>query len=78
MPTFQKLEPGAVVLGRGRAAVTRRQPYREALRAGKAGRIELDTGDSPTHVKRDLRDAAREEGVRVRSSWEDATQRVLI
>lgn len=78
VPRFQKLDPKTVVLGRGRAAVARRQPYREAIRAGKAGRIELDRADVPGHVKRDLRLAAQEEGVRVRSSWEDATERVLL
>lgn len=78
VPKFQKLDPTTVVLGRGRAAVARRQPYREAIRAGKAGRIELDQADVPGHVKRDLRLAAQEEGVRVRSSWEDATERVLL
>lgn len=78
MPKFQKLDPKQVILGRGRAAQQRRAPYRDALRANAAGRVELDQGDDPAQVKRDLRTAARELGLRIRSSWEDDRQRALL
>lgn len=78
MPKFQELDPKIVTLGRGRAGVVRREPYRRALRTAEAGRIELTDGDTPEQVKRDLRDAAREEGIRIRSSWEDDRRRALL
>lgn len=78
MPRFQKLDPKTVILGRGRSAVQRRAPYRDALSQSKAGRIELEAGDSPQRVKADLRLASKEAGIRVRSSWEDSGQRALL
>lgn len=77
MPQFKKLDPAQVTVGRGPARISR-EPYLKAIQAGEAGAIELDDSDRPGTVKRLLREAARELGVRVRSSWADETQRVLV
>ena len=68
MANFTKLNAKDVVLGRGRAAFVARQPYVEAIKAGQAGKIELDRGERPATVKRLLQEASKEAGVRVRSS----------
>lgn len=78
MPKFQKLDPSQVVLGRGRANAMRRRPYIDALRAAQAGRIELESSDDPAVTKRLLRQASREAGIKVRSSWEDDTRQALL
>jgi hypothetical protein len=72
------MSPKDVHVGRGRLAAERRVPYIEALRAGDAGKIELEAGDRPQVVKRVLAEAAKETGIKVRSSWEDSSQRVLL
>lgn len=77
MAKFTKMNPSEVVVGRGRAAVEARRPFVEALGLGDAGRIELDRGDKPATIKRLLQDAAKESGVRIRSSWADPRQQVL-
>lgn len=77
MPRFKKLEPSEVVVGRGPAKISR-EPYFKAIQSGEAGAIELDDGDRPGTVKRLLREAARDLGVKVRSSWADDTQNVLV
>ena len=77
MPKFAKLDPKDVAVGRGRAATEARRPYVEALRGGQAGKIELARGERASVVKRRLQEASREAGIRIRSSWEDASQRVL-
>ena len=77
MPKFTKLSPKDVQVGRARAAHEARQPYRDALTAGDAGRIELGSGDVASTVKRHLTLAAQEGGTKVRSSWEDKRQRML-
>ena len=78
MPTFTRVDPADVAIGRGLAAAEARRPYVEALRAGDAGRVELERGEKPATVKRLLQDAARGEGVRIRCSWTDGGQRVLL
>ncbi len=78
MPTFTTVDPADVAIGRGRAAAEARRPYVEALRAGDAGSVQLERGEKPATVKRLLQDAARRENVRIRSSWTDAQQRVLV
>lgn len=77
MPRFRKLDPSEVVVGRGPAKISR-EPYIKAIQTTDAGAIELDEQDRPGTVKRLLREAARDLGVRVRSSWADDTQRVLV
>ncbi len=74
MPKFTKLNPNEVVVGRGRAA---RAAYVEALRAGDARMLELQRGEKPASVKRLLREAAKEAGIRIRSSCADQRQQVL-
>ncbi len=78
MPTFTKLDPKDVHIGRGRSAYEARQPYREALAGSDAGRIELGRSETATAVKHQLRLASNEVGIRVRSSWDDKRQRVLL
>lgn len=78
MPKFTKLDPKDVQIGRGRSAHEARQPYRDALTSSDAGRIELGRGEVPSTVKRHLSDAAKDVGTKVRSSWEDQHQRVLV
>ena len=77
MLTFTKLDPKDVQIGRGRSAHEARQPYRDALTSGDAGRIELGRGDVASTVKRHLSLAAQDVGTKVRSSWEDKRQRAL-
>jgi hypothetical protein len=78
MPKFTKLDPEDVQIGGTRNAHETRQPYRDALAAGDAGRIELGGGEVASTVKRHLSLAARDVGTKVRSSWEDGRQRVLL
>lgn len=78
MPKFQALNPNDVVLGRGRANALAVRPYVDAILAGDAGRIELDDGDDGAAVKRLLRKASKQAGIKVRSSWEDNSKRVLL
>ena len=78
MPNFTKLDPKDVVLGRGRSAIEARKPYEEALRAGDAGRIDLERGEKASTVKRHLTEAAKSVGVKVRSSWSDKSQKTLL
>lgn len=77
MPRFKKLDPAEVVVGRGPAKISR-EPYLKAIQSGEAGSIELDENDRPGTVKRLLREAAKDLGIKVRSSWADDTQRVLV
>ncbi|MCY4639662.1 MAG: hypothetical protein OXC94_04910 [Chloroflexi bacterium] len=70
MPRFEKMDPKDVAVGRGRAAMAERAPYIAALRAGDAGRIELQRGEKQAVVKRRLQEASREIGIKIRSSWE--------
>ena len=78
MPKFTKMSPKDVLIGRGRIAAERRVPFIAALRAGDAGKIELEAADRSQVVKRVLAEASRETGIKVRSSWEDNGQRVLL
>ena len=78
MPKFSKLDPNHVHIGRGRAAFEARKKYVDAVKAGDAGRVDLESGDRPTTVKRLLHEAAKEAGVKVRSSWTDNAQKSLI
>ena len=77
MAKFKSLDPKAVVLGRGISAREARRPYVEALQRGDAGRVDIERGERPGSVKRRLQEAAREVGVRVRSSWADGDQQSL-
>ena len=78
MPRFQRLDPNQVVLGRGRANALKRRPYVDAIKGAQAGRIELDKEDDPAATKRLLRQASKEVGIKVRSSWEDDSKRALL
>lgn len=78
MAKFTQMDPRDVMIGRERSALEARQPYVQALQASDAGQIELGRGEVPSTVKRRLADAAKDLGVRVRSSWTDPKQRVLI
>ena len=78
MPKFATVGARDVLIGRGRMAAERRVPFIAALRAGDAGKIELEAADRPMVVKRVLAEAAKETGIKVRSSWEDKSQSVLL
>jgi hypothetical protein len=78
MARFTKLDPSAVHVGRGRAAFEARQQFVEAIRSSDTGRIDLERGDRPGAVKRLLQEAPTEAGTKVRSSWEDSTQKTLL
>ncbi len=77
MAKFTKLPPSDVVVGRGRAALEARRPFIDALSSADAGKIELERGEKPATVKRLLQDAAKDSGMRIRSSWSDTKQQVL-
>ncbi len=78
MPRFTKMSPADVAVGRGRAAAEKRKPHIEALNAGDAGSVELERGEKPAIVKRRLQEAARHANVRIRCSWTDSQQRMLV
>lgn len=78
MPKFVKMNPSDVVVGRGRLALLEREPYVEAVKAAQAGRIDLEPGEKPARVRRLFRLAAKQAGIRARSSWEDNSQRALL
>ena len=78
MPRFTKMDPADVAVGRGRAAAEVRKLYVEALNAGDAGSVELERGEKPATVKRLLQEAARQSNIRIRSSWTDGQQRMLV
>jgi hypothetical protein len=78
MPKFESVDPSEIVIGRGQAEYAYRAPFRDAIRDGDAGSVTLDAGDDPAKVKRAMRHASREVGIRVRSSWEDDSRRVLL
>ncbi len=78
MPTFTKMRPAEVTLGRGRIAAARQQPFIDAIQDGQAGSIELAMNDKASRVKGDLRRASKRCGIRVRSSWADSTELVLL
>lgn len=77
MPRFKTLDPQDVFIGRGAAAQRERVPYVKHIQDADAGEIRLDGEDRPTVVRRRLREAARELGVKVRASWQDAEHTVL-
>ena len=78
IPTFTKVNPDDVAVGRGRAGAERRKPYIAALKAGDAGSVELERGEKPATVKRLLQEAARQSNIRIRCSWTDGQQRMLV
>ena len=78
MPKFSSMKPADVQVGRGRAAAEARQPYIAALKEGDAGKVELERGEKPGSVKRLLQDAAKASGIRIRSTWEDRSQKALL
>ena len=78
MPKFTKLHPKNVHVGRGMAAAEARRLYVDALKSGDAGKIELQRGEKSSAAKRHLAEASREAGIKIRSSWEDGRQRVLL
>jgi hypothetical protein len=78
MPKFETLNPDDIAIGRGRAAAEARKLYITAISEGDAGRITLDRAERSSTVKRLLGEASKQSGIRVRSSWSDKTQRVLL
>lgn len=78
MPKFETVSPDDIAIGRGRAAAEARKLYVAAIQAGEAGRITLDRNEKASTVKRLLSEASKQCGIRVRSSWQDKTQRVLL
>lgn len=78
MPQFTAMKPNEVLIGRARVAAEERKPFVEHLKTADAGRIELQRGENSGRMKRLLSDAAKEAGVRIRSSWEDRSKRVLL
>ena len=51
---------------------------RQHRQQSAAGKIDLGRGEKATAVKHQLRLASKEVGIKVRSSWEDKQQRVLL
>ncbi len=78
MPNFTAMQASDVLIGRARAAAEERVPYVEAIRGSDAGKIELGRGENASRVKRLLAEAAKEADTKVRSSWEDKSQRDLL
>lgn len=71
MAKFTELDPAEVAVGRGRSARESMAPYIVAVRESEAGKIELEKGENRGTAKRYLSLAAREVGVRVRSTVVD-------
>ena len=78
MPKFAPMDPKEVAVGRERSSVEARKPYAEALLASDAGKIELERGERPSTVKRYLKETAKGHGLRVRSTWADRKEQVLL
>ena len=78
MPKFEAMKAEDVQVGRGRVTAEARRAFREAIEGSEAGRISLDRGDRPSTVKRLLAEASKECGIKVRSSWADKRQTVLL
>lgn len=78
MPKFRVMDPSQVHIGRGRKTVDERRQYVEAIMKSDAGQISLDEGEVPSRVKRLLAEAAKSQGVKVRSRFTDEGQRTLI
>ena len=78
MAIFTPKEASEVLIGRERASARERQMYVEALQGSEAGMIELSRGEKASRVKRLLAEASKETGIRVRSTWEDKNQKVLL
>src|SRR5574340_372202 len=68
MPKFTVMDPDRVQIGRERSAAEALRPFIDAIGASDAGRIELDDDEVVSTVKRRIADAARANGVSVRSS----------
>jgi hypothetical protein len=77
MPKFRTLNPEDVHVGRGKDAAAARVQFVKAIESGDAGRIDLEAGDNPTVIKRRLREASKQAGIKVRSSWADDSQKTL-
>lgn len=77
MPRFKTLDPEDVFIGRGASAQRDRIPYMKHIEEADAGEIRLNDGDKPSVVRRRLREAASQLGVKVRASWQDAEHTVL-
>ena len=75
---FTPKEAAEVLIGRERASAQERQMYAEALQSSDAGTIELSRGEKASRIKRLLAEASKETGIRVRSTWEDKNQRILL
>ena len=78
MPRFTAMKASEVQVGRGRASAEARAPFLAALKESDAGRIELERGEKPSTVKRYLQEVSKETGIRVRSGWEDKSQKALV
>lgn len=78
VPKFTKLNPDEVHIGRGRESAQLRQLYVQAIKSSDAGRIELGRGERPGTAKRLLAEASKAAGSKVRSTWDDSRQRVLL
>ncbi len=75
---FTPKEAAEVLIGRERASAQERQMYAEALQSSDAGTIELTRGEKASRIKRLLAEASKDTGIRVRSTWEDKNQRILL
>ena len=78
MPKFRTLNPEDVHVGRGKDAAAVRVQFMKAIEDGDAGRIDLESADKPTVVKRRLSEASKLLGIKVRSSWTDEAQKTLL
>ncbi len=78
MPKFTAMKPSEILVGRARLAAEERKSYVDALRSAEASKVELARGEKSARVKRLLSEASKESGTRIRSSWEDKSQRVLL
>ncbi len=77
MPKFRTLNPDEVHVGRGKDAAAARVQFVKAIEGGDAGRIDLESDDNPAVIKRRLREASKQVGIKVRSSWATDAQKTL-
>lgn len=78
MPKFETVASDEIAIGRGRFAAEQRKLFVAAIEDGDAGRITLDRDERSSTTKRLLSEASKQCGIRVRSSWLDSKQRVLL
>ena len=77
VPQFRNMDPQDVKIGRGIASAAMIEAIAEAIADQGAGSIDLDEGEKEVTFRRYLRLAAKQNGMKVRSTF-DAEQNAIL